>query len=200
MRVKAMDSRVLRLFPCRRMAWGSLLLFNAFWRAMIEGVLARRGLEKAFFDFIPDLFFDGLSVLHAVDDEEAVWKGTGEDEIAFTNSFVEFDIFLFHAVWEVARAVLNTGYADFCRDVDDDGEVGHEVADGEGVDILNGVAGHSARGALVDGSGVEKAVREDDATFFEGGEDEFADELSSTCSEEEEFSFWAHFMIRVGVF
>lgn len=131
-------------------------------------------------DFIPDEFFDCLDVLHAVDDEEAFWEGACEDEVAVADAFVEFDIFLFHAVGEVACAVADASHADFCGDVDDDGEVGHEGADSEGIDVLDGIAGHAPCSALVDSGGVEKAVAQDDSAIGKGWDEKFPYELCST--------------------
>lgn len=142
----------------------------------------------------PDVVFDGVFGFGAIDDKETARHALGEEQVAFAYFIVEIDVFAFHAIGQIGSALADTGEAYGGGHVEDNGEVGHHVADGELIDKLDRIKGQVTRHALVDGGGVEKPVAEHDITAEQGGSNHFAYQLGAGGGEEEKLGFGAHFV------
>ena len=149
-------------------------------------------------DLGPDFLLDDVGGFGAIDEDEALGHALGEDEVALADLGVEIDVFAFHAVREIGGALLEAGEADLGGNVDDDREVGHDVAHGETVDLGDGIGGEIARDALVHGGGIEETVAEDDLAGHEGGGDDLADELGAGRGEEQELGLGGH-LVALGI-
>jgi predicted RNA-binding protein with PUA-like domain len=75
-------------------------------------------------------------------------------------------------------------------EIENEGDIGKKVSDGEGVDA-GGVLDRNAAGdALIDSGRVEETVADHDAAGLEGGLDFFPHELGAARGKEQEFGLW----------
>ena len=109
---------------------------------------------------MPEVGGDEVGGAHGVDDAVAGGVAAGEGEVALADAFVEVEGFAFDAVVFGRAAVLAFGAALEAEgdvDVEKEGHVGDGRADGEGVELLDGLDGEAAAEALVGGGGPRQA-------------------------------------------
>src|SRR5258708_5481730 len=99
-----------------------------------SGSSGRFPLPEAFLDLGPDLLVNGVGGQRAVHNDHALGPFFGEQEVALADLGVESDVLALHAVGQAGCALADAREADRSRHVDNDGQVRHDLADGEAVD------------------------------------------------------------------
>ena len=77
-------------------------------------------------------------------------------------------------------------------EIEQEGEIGAGFADGEFIDEIHGGEIEAPGDALVDGGGIEEAIRDDPGAGGEGGLDDLADQLRAAGGEEEQLGLRDH--------
>src|SRR6478736_9297225 len=167
----ATDASVLRFSPCSRRLWARRCRSMARSITATVGVPARAAGQGVTSDMAesgeallhhgPDLLVEGVGRQRAVEHDDALGPLLREQEVALADLLVESDVLALHAVRQVGGALAHALEADLGGHVDDDGEVGHHVADGEAIDLADRARGEVAGDALVNRRGVEEPVAQD---------------------------------------
>ena len=142
----------------------------------------------------PDLLADRLDLTSGGDDDKAVGMLRGEGEVALAHGFVKLRAFAFHAVGPAELAGHGVGALPSGGGVHikEESDIGTAIAEGEFVDLADGIDAQLAADALVDDAGIVETIGQDPLAIGERGEDGLPDELGAAGGEEEEFGLRAH--------
>jgi hypothetical protein len=142
-----------------------------------------------------DLFPDVVLRLAGIDDGVSGGVVLGLVEVALADFLVEGRALGFHAIKKRGEAF---GGGDFI-DVEDEVEIGKEIASGDaggGGDVGHGEA---AGGALVGKCGVDVAIGENEVASAEGGEDALLDEFGARGHVQEHLAADGHLEALIGL-
>src|SRR6266571_4839325 len=117
-----------------------------------------------------------------------------EFAISNANLLVEFQRLPFHPIdwpsWtHPAKHACTSGFRIY---IENEGQIGPAVADGEIIKMADHLLVKTARNSLVNGGGIGKAIREYDRPALERGTDRFAYELASARFEEQQLRLGRH--------
>ena len=146
----------------------------------------------------PDRLGDLGGRAGAVHEDDALGHVFREEQVALADVIVEIDVLALHAVGQVGGALLEPGEAHLGGHVDHDGDIGHDVADGEAVDLRDGIGGQLAGDALINGGGIEEAVAEHVFAGEKRGRDDLAHQLRAGGGEEQQLGLGTH-LVALGV-
>src|SRR3984885_16084347 len=119
-------------------------------------------------DNVPDLARYGFPAAAGVDDGAALRLLGRDRQIGLAQLLVEFDIFGLEAVRRrLAAALSGARHPDFDRNIEHDGEIGHQIADGDALEASDQTMIDLPENALIDARRIDKTVADHPFAGFE---------------------------------